>query len=199
MEFSEVHTRIPAGLWDSLQTVCFRQDNKFIEDVGRILGVPAAEIRRKVLGVRGVPTTVITMSGPWWEGQQCALMIKGGGGLWKRCGHMSGDGEHCWKHRRGPSRSRRRYDDPYFVCLKKRTPFSLEGEIVWVSSDGSVMTGGGVLLKGVTINPINGVANYICEEKAVKAESAEGRAATPTSEKEAAACSSGDTAQSATD
>jgi hypothetical protein len=187
MEFSEVHTRIPAGLWDSLQTVCFRHDNKFMEDVGRILGVPAAEIRRKVLGVRGAPTTVITLSGPWWEGQQCAMMRKGPGGLWKRCGHMAEGSDTCWKHRRGSTRTRRRHDDPYFVCLKKRKPFRLEGDIVWVSADGSVMTDGGVPLKGVTINPVNGVANYDCEEKAVEAESAECRAATPSPEKEAKA------------
>lgn len=186
MEFSEIHTRIPLGLWDSLQTICFRYDNKFIEDVGRILGVPGAEIRRKVLGVRGAPTTVLAMSGPWWEGQQCALMIKGAGGLWKRCGHTAEGCEHCWKHRRGPNnRDRRRHDDPYFVCLKKRKPFRLEDEIVWVSLDGSVMTDGGTILKDVTINPTNGVANYShASEEETKAESLEGSDA-PATEKSA--------------
>jgi hypothetical protein len=61
------------------------------------------------------------------------------------------------------------------VCLKKRKPFRLEDEIVWVADDGSVMTDGGILLKDVTINPINGVATY--SEKETKTESSEGSGA----------------------
>ena len=196
MEFSEIHTRIPLGLWDSLQAICFRQDNKFIEDVGRILGVPGAEIRRKVLGVRGAPTTVITMSGPWWEGQQCALMIKGPGGLWRRCGNMAKGCEHCWKHFRGPNmRNRRRHDDPYFVCLKKRKPFRLGDEIVWVAADGTVMTGGGTILKDISINPINGVAT----EKTPKTESSETGGASAEKETEAETSPKGDSTASTND
>jgi hypothetical protein len=165
---TETQARIPLGLWDSFQEICFRFDNKFIEDVSRILGVSSVDIRRKVLGVRGAPTTVITVSGPWWEGQTCAMMVAGPAGLWHRCGHLAEGGDTCWRHRSGRGR---RHDDSYFARLKKRHPFKLEGRLVWVAEDGSVTTDGGVPLKGVTINLRNGVARYT-EEAELEAEPA---------------------------
>ena len=149
-------TRLPAALWESLQEICWRQDNKFLEDVARITGISASEIKKKVLGVRGAVCSVVSETGPWWVGTSCPIMIPGAGEMWRRCTSVCEINGYCHDHRTGKGM---RYDHPYFEDLPKRMPFRFEDEIVWVSEeDGSVLTGGGTVLKNITIDIRNGLA-----------------------------------------
>jgi len=139
---------IPAGLWDGLQTICFRHDQKFVQDVSRILGIPAIDIKRKVLGTRGVPTIIPESEGPWWIGGCCPIMERTGY-LWKRCmAPIEGHGA-CWGHLEGGIR----FDDEQFSCAEKRVPFRYLGEVYWVSEEkGSVLNSYGMLVETFTVD-----------------------------------------------
>lgn len=144
--------RLPALLWESLQDICYRHDQKFVGDVARILGVPASELKKKVLGTRGVLTTVLVESGPWWTGLTCAIMERKES-LWTRCSSLCESGDTCGKHkdiRNGWNI--RRCDDPYFATLKQRQPMNIEGVIYWVSEKGDVVNNQGVYVPGIRAN-----------------------------------------------
>lgn len=155
---TESTTRIPAVLWDALQHMCYRQDAKFIEDAAKIIGVPAADIKKKVLGVRGCPTAIITQSGPWWETKQCPAMVHiTDAGIWHRCtSACETDTGVCWEHK-VTTRKIWKYDDPVFKTMIRRKPVDYGGETVWVAEDGSVMTHDGIILKNITIDTTNGL------------------------------------------
>jgi hypothetical protein len=145
--------RIPACLWESLQEICYRQDVRFISDVSKILGIPAIELKKRILGVRGMPTAVTVERGPWWAETQCPIMDKHAGNMWRRCGSYCESSGYCWAHRHfRVSYTTRRYDDPYFTSLAKRWPVRIDDEIVWVSADGDVLNGSGILIKGMTVD-----------------------------------------------
>jgi hypothetical protein len=138
---------IPAGLWDGLQEICFRHDQKFIQDVARILGVPAIELKRKVLGTRGVPVVVPEASGPWWTGGTCPIMERVGY-LWRRCAApIEGHGA-CCAHREGGDR----FDDEQFVGLERRVPFRYDGEVYWVAEDRTVLNSFGMPVTAFTVD-----------------------------------------------
>jgi hypothetical protein len=151
-------TRVPAGLWDSLQEICWRQDIRFMEDAARILGVSAVEIKRRLLGTRGVLCGVISTGagGCAYDGTQCPIMVLHPGERWERCSEAAEVNGFCWLHRKGKGQ---RYDSCFFEGFEKRHPFRFEGEIVWVAEDSSVLTGGGKILKDVRIDITNGVAH----------------------------------------
>jgi hypothetical protein len=131
--------RMPIGLLDHIQTICARQDQQFISDVARILGLgaPAAnDMRRKILGTMGTPTLVFTESNPWWVGTQCPIMNQSPCGMWMRCGVMCQASGKCMKHRNSKKRV---YTDPMFAEMESRTPFRHDGELYWVSNDGNVL------------------------------------------------------------
>jgi hypothetical protein len=159
---------IPAGLWESLQDVCYAHDVKFIEDAARIIGVPAAELRRKVFGVRGAPTAVIAVSGPWWSETACPIMINGPGDMWRRCGGQCEAHGTCWEHRN--SHGAPRYDDAEILELPRRTPMRYEGMIVWVDTDGCGMLTNGTILKDVRFDVVNGVAHTTARVTSVGAD-----------------------------
>ena len=133
--------RMPVGLLDHIQTICTRQDQQFITDVARILGMNAAatsDMRRKILGALGTPTPVFTESNPWWVETQCPIMIQSPCGMWTRCScpcEAHGNGK-CRKHRNSKKRV---YTDPIFAEMESRTPFRHEGELYWVCKNGSVL------------------------------------------------------------
>lgn len=152
---TEMPARLPAALWESLQEICWRQDAKFLEDISRITGISAAEIKKKILGVRGAVCTVVSTTGPWWEGTTCPIMMPCAGDMWRRCTSVCESNGFCSEHKNGKGL---RYDNPYFEDLPKRWPFRYAGEVVWAAADGSVLTGGGTVLKNITIDIRNGLA-----------------------------------------
>jgi hypothetical protein len=141
--------RIPAVLWDSLQDVCFRHDLKFLQDVSRIIQVPVADLKRRILGTRGMPTAVSVESGPWWVTTQCPIMLLVGDSMWRRCGSYCEANGTCWAHRTSMSR---RYNDPYFEALPKRTAFKYDGDLYWVSEAGDALDMTGALVPGLQID-----------------------------------------------
>ena len=150
--------RIPALLWEALEAACFEKDKEFVREVSRLLGVPALEMKRRILGVSGMPTMVLTEEGPWWQGSQCAAMDLTGS-LWTRCGFPAEADGQCWNHRRHV----RRYDDPMFATLPVYKPARLEGKPVWVDKHGTVYDTFGNILKGWLIDVTNGCAYHgIC-------------------------------------
>lgn len=128
--------RMPVGVHEHIQAICARQDQQFIHDVAKILGVPVNEMRRKVLGVLGAPTLVIADASPWWVNTQCPIMKLTDGGMWIRCCNMSEAHGTCWRHRftKGPL-----FHEKQFSELMKRTPFRYDNEMYWVAEDGSVL------------------------------------------------------------
>jgi hypothetical protein len=135
--------RMPVGLLDHIQTICARQDQQFISDVARILGLGAAganDMRRKILGTLGTPTLLFTESNPWWVGTQCPIMIQSPCDMWVRCGNMCESSGKCLKHRNSKKRV---YTDPIFAEMKTRTPFRHDDELYWVGDDGSVLDSSG--------------------------------------------------------
>ena len=157
--------RIPIGLWDSLQNVCAQNDQRFIKDVARIIGVDASDIRKRVFGVRGIQTTVAVEDGPWWTASQCPVMSKQPGNMWQRCSANCSPSGFCWDHRAfRPSRFQKLYTDSCFQTIEKRHPFLFKDDIVWVSEkDGSVMLRGERVV-GLTIN----IKTGMCVEEELK-------------------------------
>lgn len=163
MSLTTVHQRIPAALWESLQMICYKQDVKFIEDVSHILGVPAADIKKQILGTRGTTAAVITESGPWWQTVQCPLMEKVGSsstGMWFRCGAVCEPNGTCWKHRSftRASAKLRHYTDPFFSEIARRKPVHLDGTVYWVGTNGDVYDEKGTLKKELHIEIVGGTA-----------------------------------------
>jgi hypothetical protein len=154
VEFTSTPTRVPAALWESLQEICWRQDLRFIEDAARILGVSATEIKQRVLGTRGVVSAVVSTSGAWYDGGRCPLMIPGPGELWRRCCEPAEYNGFCSVHKKGRGM---KYDNPFFAALPVRHPWRFDGAVVWVDTDGGVLTESGTLLKDVRIDVTNGV------------------------------------------
>lgn len=153
--------RMPVGLLDHIQTVCARQDQQFITDVARILGLSGAaahDMRRKILGTLGTPTVVCTESNPWWTGTQCPVMIQSPCGMWTRCGSMCESHGKCWQHRKSKKPV---YTDPAFAEMETRTPFRYDGELYWVSEkDGSVLDSTGTQTMDFTVNLKSRVVMY---------------------------------------
>lgn len=150
--------KLPALLWDSLQSVCFSHDQQFLRDVARITGLNERDLKVKLLGRCGMPTAIVVEKGPWWLGSACAAMERGNGGLWRRCGAYRDADGFCHAHRKGRSSDIKRFDDPYFASLRLRKPVDLEGEIVWVCDKGSVLTGAGLLRDDIRIDLNTGIA-----------------------------------------
>lgn len=138
---------IPAGLWEGLQEICFRKDQDFIRDISRIIGVPAIEIKRKVLGTRGVPTVIPEAHGPWWLNNACPIMERTGY-LFRRCLHPMESHGACWQHKEGGVR----FDDEQFLGMETRVPFRYLGELYWVAKDGSVLNGFGMPILTFTVD-----------------------------------------------
>jgi len=155
--------RLPAALWQSLQDMCYQHDLKFLQDVSRILKVPASDLKKKVLGVRGEPTVVLVDKDPWWARTQCALMELGAGNMWRRCSGVGESNSYCWEHRHITKEKPgvRRYDDVYFRSLVKRHPFDYMGEIVWVCERGTVVRQNGTRMADVRIDWKTGVAHDV--------------------------------------
>lgn len=126
--------------------------------MSRLIGVPANDIKKRVLGVRGAPTTVIVESGPWWVGTMCTVSAKEAGGMWRRCGHTAEANGYCWEHRhfRTPTHMLKLYTDPYLESLAKRWPVRYMDEIVWVDSEGTVLRNGEIV-KTLTIDLKTGI------------------------------------------
>jgi len=142
--------RLPAALWGALQEMCRQQDIEFIADVSRILRIPVADIKKRILGTRGVCELIPVEHGPWWTNTQCPVMEKIGGSMWRRCDSPCEQGDTCWAHRM--CGAFRRYDDPYFVELPKRYPMRYEGVVYWVGADGQVMNGFGSIVSEFTMD-----------------------------------------------
>lgn len=153
-EYKTCPTRVPAVLWESLQTICWAQDNAFLRDASRILGVPELEIRRRILGTRGVVTAVVTECGPWFLGDCCPIMLACPGQLWRRCSEPAEVNGFCATHKKGKGL---RYDDPFFNSLPHRSPFRYEGALVYVGPDGSVLSQSGNIVKDLRIDLESGV------------------------------------------
>ena len=140
-----IKQQCPAGLWEAFQEVLWKQDVKFIQSVSRILSIPANDIKKRILGTRGVPTLIPVENGPWWLNTQCPVMEFAGGNMWRRCSSKCEQGDTCWDHR--TLKVYRRYDDPYFDMLPKRYPIRYNEAIYWVSNkDGSVINGYGAVV-----------------------------------------------------
>jgi hypothetical protein len=146
----ETHTRrMPVAVHDHIQTICARQDQQFIYDVAKILGIPANEMRRKVLGVLGTPTVVLADASPWWVNTQCPIMKLTDAGMWIRCGNMNEAHGTCWRHRftKGPL-----FHEPHFKTMANRVPFRYDNEMYWVAEDGSVLDSTGTIEMEFTVD-----------------------------------------------
>jgi tellurite resistance-related uncharacterized protein len=150
---------MPVGLLDHIQTICARQDQQFITDVAQILGLPVADMRRKILGVLGTPTLVCTESNPWWVETQCPVMVLSRHtSMWSRCGNMCEAHGTCNRHR---VKKTPVYTDPRFAEMETRTPFRLDGELYWVAEDGSVLDATGVRQMDFYVNLKSRTVSYI--------------------------------------
>lgn len=134
----------------------YEHDYEFLRQVSYLIKVPVAELKRTILGSKGTPTTIaVSKDNTWWEGQRCPLRTRTTKGLWKQCPHMRESHGLCGEHK-GWTRSKstadlKHKDDPHFQTLKRRRPFQLEGDIVWVSDDGDAVDSEGEPLEGVKI------------------------------------------------
>jgi len=129
--------RIPRGLWADLEESIIQQDRQFLTEVARSLGLPVAEVLRKVLGT-GAPQLVQVLAStvdadrcPWWD--------RIGEGLWRPCcrQRMSGSQPcqiHASQSSSSPS-SRRLGVDTHITNMPSLTPISYDGIIYWVSDD----------------------------------------------------------------
>ncbi len=148
MELTTETQYIPALLWDSLQNICYQLDAKFVTDVAKLIKVPAAELKRRVLGTRGMKTAVTVADGPWWLGQQCPLMELRSN-LWKRCGALCDASGFCMKHSgfKQGSAGLRHKDDPHFAAVSRRIPVRADDNILWACvKTGAVYNGLGARL-----------------------------------------------------
>ena len=154
MELETVTTRIPAFLWDALQDVMYQQDYEFLREVSNIVHVPVHELKRTLLGVRGMLTTIaVGKTDSWWEGELCPMRIRGEHGLWKRCGNFREPHGVCCDHRNYKStESLKHKDDPYFKQLSSRVPMKWDGETVWVGSAGDVVRESGEPIQGLRVD-----------------------------------------------
>ena len=170
--------RMPIGLLDHIQTICARQDQQFITDVARILGLNAAaanDMRRKVLGTLGSQTLVFTESNPWWVGTQCPIMIQSPCGMWVRCSRTCenrGNGK-CFKHRNSKKRV---HTDPVFSEMESRTPFRYEDELYWVGADGSVLDSTGTREMDFKVNLKSRTILYTKDAKSINEPGSRGEA-----------------------
>lgn len=162
MSIEKETQRIPAALWKSLQDVCYQQDVKFLQDVSRIIGVPAQDLKRRILHARGEPTIVLVDKDPWWIETQCASMVLGNGNLWCQCSNPAESNTFCWDHRRfqeGKRKDLRHIGDPYFQTLPKRWPVRFDKNIVWVDANGTVLDRFGSRVPNLTIDRTTGIAH----------------------------------------
>jgi hypothetical protein len=153
--------RIPANLWASLKDICYQQDLKFLQDVSRLIGVDANEIKRRVLGLRE-QTIVLVEKDPWWMHTQC-ILLECVNGLWRRCSRMGESNSYCWEHRNFTTCSGqlRRFDDPYFATIVKRWPIRFMDEIVWVCDEGTVLKSNGENDEHIRIDRITMIAHSV--------------------------------------
>ncbi len=157
-----IQTRIPAFLWDSLQNVFYQQDYEFLRQVSYLIKVPIPELKRTILGTKGVLTTVqVAKENTWWENQKCPLRVRSPQGLWKQCCNFREAHGFCGDHKgwteKKATRSLKHVNDPYFQTLKRRKPFEYEGDIVWVSEEGDVVDNKGAPISGIRINVDAGI------------------------------------------
>ncbi len=151
-----VQTRIPAYLWDSLQTIFYQHDYEFLRQVSFLTKVPVAELKRTILGSKGAPASiVVAKEDTWWENQKCPLRVRGTQGLWKQCPNFREAHGFCgdhkgWKAGRCPTV--RHIQDSYFQTIKQRRPFQYEGDIVWVDSEGNAVDSEGNQIPNIKIN-----------------------------------------------
>lgn len=152
-DYKEETLKLPASLLASLEDLCYKKDTQFIQSVSRILKINPLDIRKRIFGLLGKTTVVLSSHTPYWANRQCAAMTVGA--FWKRCGMVAEADGCCWAHRH---KGILRYDDASFKSMEKLKPFRLDDEIVWVSQNGSVRNESGVLLKEWTIDISNGHA-----------------------------------------
>ncbi len=158
----EIQTRIPAFLWESLQDTLYQHDYQFLRDISPILGIPLADLKRTVLGTRGVKTTVAVLgqSDQWWEGQMCSYWVKSPLGVWKPCGEFREAHGGCCQHKHVPKSSSlhiRHREDPYLKTLPRLLPKKWKGEVVWVSPSNEVFYEDGTPILGFTICSTSGI------------------------------------------
>ena len=141
LSVSEHTQRIPAALWNSLTDICYQQDIKFIHNVSKLVGIPANDIKKRIFGIRGEQTLILSEQEPWPLTSQCAVMELGLGNMWRRCANIGEANSYCWDHRhyKDKSTTMRLHADPYFSKIIKRYPIRYMGEIVWVCEQGSVI------------------------------------------------------------
>lgn len=151
-----IQTRIPTYLWESLQDVFYEHDYEFLRQVSYIIKVPVSELKRNILGSKGTSTSIlVSKDNAWWEGQKCPLRVRTAYGLWKQCPHFREGHGHCGEHKgwtkRKSTHNLKHKDDLYFQKLKRRNPFNLDGDIVWVSEEGDAVDGEGSPIEGIKI------------------------------------------------
>jgi len=146
---TETH-KIPAGLWEALQTISYEQDKRFLKDVAKITGIPEGDLKRSLLGRFGMPTNVLVEKGPWWMGSTCHFMERrslGAGWIWHPCGSYREASGACSKHSRTrPCTTMKRNDDLFFKEIPRCTPARLGKEILWVRTDGTTLSSEGKIL-----------------------------------------------------
>lgn len=156
MTMDSLQTRIPAFLWESLQNVFYEHDYEFLRQVSYLIKVPIAELKRTIMGSKGTLSTIMVgKNSMWWEEQKCPLRIRSSRGLWKQCPHIRESHGYCGEHkgwnRKKTIESLKHIEDTYFQTLKRRKPFSLDGDIVWVSEEGDAVDNEGYLITGIKI------------------------------------------------
>lgn len=121
---------IPKGLWDGLQDMFFRHDNRFLEKVSLMFSIPIKDLRAKITGTRGVLTLIPEAAGPFWMDAVCPVMTRIGF-LSRRCIAPAEHNGYCAEHHKGGVH----YDDDAFKDIPARVPFRYDGAVYWVSED----------------------------------------------------------------
>lgn len=158
-----LQTRIPSFLWTALQDVFYEQDVAFLRALSPHIQVPLQELKRTLLGTRGVVTTLqVGQTDAWWETEFCPLRIRDASGIWRQCGHYREGTGFCRTHRdfwEGTTDLKHK-DDPWFQTVNQRVPWRYQDELVWVSKDGDVIHGDGRPFPEIRICPTSGVLSH---------------------------------------
>ncbi len=129
--------RVPKGLWADLEETVIQQDRAFLSEVARSLGLPVAEVLRKVLGTGAPQPIAVLIGSPSEDPACCPWWIKSAAGCWAPCTRQRlNPTSACQIHLHaitGPTLGIR--SDPRFVTLPTLSPVRYNGNIYWVSED----------------------------------------------------------------
>ena len=119
--------RMPRGLWDDFESTVIRQDSAWLTHVAREVGLPPAEVIRKVLGT-GAPQLALISAEPL---DPCPWYTRLGAGLWMPCKRQRiRPAGPCQFHERPTPNTSISVDG-----VGKVKPYLFNGRIYWSSEE----------------------------------------------------------------